>query len=355
MPPDAPRVTVFVPVWNRAHVLRETLESVLAQTFQDFELLVIDDGSSDDSAEVARALRDPRLRVVVHERNQGIPATRNHGLRLARGGVLAMVDSDDVSLPHRLETQVRWLDAHPEVGAVGSWALRTDASGRRVQGPLLRPTSPRVLRGRMLFASCFKSPTVMARTAVLREFGGYREQLVLASDIDLWARVSARHPLANLPRFLVRYRAGGLSHQSDAPRRAMRRIIAQDLLDELGVRYSEQDVDAHVQLRNLAGFRPDRGYLAWCAEWLARLLEANARSGRYPEPEFSRAAAERALLLQLRACASGLASEALAPLARSLPRLFGGAAGYARLGLGLLEGYARALLQALPRAGAAPL
>ena len=342
MSAGGPRVTVFVPVWNRAHVLREALASVLAQSFRDFELLVIDDGSTDESVAVARACRDPRVSLVAHGRNLGIPATRNHGLRLARGEYLAIADSDDVSLPERLALQVAWLDAHPEVAALGSWALRTDASGQRTLGPLLRPTAPRVLRGRMLFASCFKSPTVVARAALLRELGGYREDLALASDIDLWARLSARHPLANLPRYLVRYRAGGVSHRGgDAPRRAMRRIIAQDLLADLGVAFSEDDVDAHVQLRNLAGFRPDRAYLAWCEDWLARLLAANARSRSYPEPEFTRAAAERALWLQIRACAAGMVARALAPMARSAARLFGGAGGYARLGLGLLEGYVR--------------
>jgi glycosyltransferase involved in cell wall biosynthesis len=339
-----PRVSVFVPVWNRAQVLRATLESVLAQSYRDFELLVIDDGSSDGSADVARALSDPRLRVVVQERNRGIPATRNHGLRLARGEYLAVVDSDDVSHPRRLELQVRWLDAHPEVAALGSWALRTDTSGRRVRGPLLRPTAPRVLRARVPFASVFKSPTVMARTGAMREVGGYREELVLASDIDLWARISTRHALANLPRFLVRYRAGGVSHRSDAPRLAMRRIIVRDLLDELGVQATPVDVDAHVQLRNLAGFRPDADYLAWCADWLARLHAANARSGCYPEPEFGRAAAERALLLHARACAAGLPGRALGPLLRAASRLAPALPGYAQLAAGALAGYSRALL-----------
>jgi glycosyltransferase involved in cell wall biosynthesis len=339
----APRVTVFVPVYNRAQVLGECLQSVLAQSYPDFELLVIDDGSSDGSAEVARGLGDPRIRVVVQERNRGIPATRNHGLELAQGEYLAVVDSDDVSDPRRLALQVAWLDAHPEVAALGSWALRTDASGRRVEAPLLRPTAPRVLRGRVLFASCFKSPTVMARTAVMRRHR-YREELVLASDVDLWARLSREHGLANLPRFLVRYRAGGISHERDAPRREMRRRIAQSLLAELGLDYTDADLDAHVQLRNLAGFRPDAAFLDWCEAWLARLAERNARCGCYPEPEFGRAAAERALLVSLRAAGAGLSGRALRPLARALARLSGGASGYARLGLGALEGYARALL-----------
>jgi glycosyltransferase involved in cell wall biosynthesis len=338
----APRVTVFVPVWNRAHVLRECLQSVLAQSYADFELLVIDDGSTDGSAEVARAQGDPRIRVVVQERNQGIPATRNHGLRLARGEYLAVVDSDDVSDPRRLALQVAWLDAHPGVAALGSWALRTDASGRKLEAPLLRPTEPRVLRARVLFASCFKSPTVTARTAVMRSHG-YREELVLASDIDLWARISRDHELANLPLFLVRYRAGGVSHKSDAPRREMRRKIAASLLEELGVAASAGDLEGHVQLRNLAGFRPDAAFLDWCEAWLARLQQRNAEIHCYPEPEFRRAAAERALLVALRAGGAGLRGRALLPLARSLARLTGGAGGYARLGLGALEGYARTL------------
>ncbi|HVN38640.1 MAG TPA: glycosyltransferase family 2 protein [Myxococcota bacterium] len=339
----APRVTVLVPVYNRAPVLRQALESVLAQRFADFELLVIDDGSRDGSLEIARSLRDPRIRIEVQAQNRGIPATRNHGLALARGEYLAMADSDDVSHPRRLALQVPWLDAHPEVAALGSFALRTDASGRRVDAPLVRPTAPRELAGRILFASAMKSPTVVARTAVLREHG-YREELVLGSDIDLWARVSARHALANLPRFLVRYRAGGVSHEDGALRLAMRRLVASPLLDELGVPFADADLDRHAQLRNLRGFHPDAAYLAWCEGWLERLVEANARVRRYPEPEFRRAAAERSLLVSLRATAAGEAPRALLPLLRSLGRVFGGAPGYARLGLGALCGAARALV-----------
>jgi hypothetical protein len=183
----------------------------------------------------------------------------------------------------------------------------------------------------------------MARTAVLREYR-YREELVLASDIDLWARISARHALANLPRFLVRYREGGISHRSDAPRVAMRRMIAEDLLAELGVAWDDEDLDGHVRLRNLKGFAPDAAFVRWSEDWLARLLAANARARCYPEPEFTRAAAERALLVQLRARHAGVSARRVAALARSGARLFGGAGGYTRLGLGALAGYARAWL-----------
>jgi len=337
---SVPRVTVFVPVHDRAHVLRESLESVLAQSFTDFELLVLDDGSSDASVEIARSIRDPRVRVVVHERNRGIPATRNHGLELARGELLAMVDSDDHVHPDRLAHQVAFLDEHTEVAAVGSWALRMDETGRPSGGPLLRPTDPREIRGRILFVSCFKNPTMTARTRVLREFG-YREQFTIASDIDIWARISREHQLANLPRFLIRYRAGGVSHRSDELRFEMRRRIAGDMLQELDFAFDERDVEGHVQLRNLSGCRPDRSFLEWSEDWLDRLVRANARADCFPEPEFTRAAAERWLLVQLRALRSGHPAAPSRVLGQRAAALFGGIGGYGRLGLGLVEGWAR--------------
>jgi len=330
-----PRVTVFMPVFNRARVLRPALDSVLDQSFQDFELLVVDDGSSDDSAEVVRRYqaRDSRVRLVVLEHNQGIPKTRNRGLELARGEYLAHADSDDTSMPERLAHQVAFLDAHPEIAAVGSWMLRTDASGRRFDGPLLRPTDPRVIRGRILFVSCFKNPTMLGRSEIMRAFG-FREPFVISSDIDLWARISEKHALANLPEFLVRYRAGGTSHQANAPRTAMRQQIARDMLTSLGVAFDETDVANHVKLRNLTGFDPTPEYLAWAEDWLARLLATNATTHHYPEPEFSQAAAERWGLLQARAIACGLRPTGLAALPARAAALAGALPSYWQLARG---------------------
>jgi hypothetical protein len=332
----APRVTVFMPVYDRAKQLPLTIDSVLAQTFEDFEFLIVDDGSRDDSVEVVRAYDDPRIRLVVQESNQGIPRTRNHGIDLARGEYLAHADSDDYVYPNRLERQVGFLDRNEEIAAVGSWMSRMDASGRVKRGPLVRPTHPREIRGRILFATCFKNPTMMARTHVMREFR-FREQFAICSDIDLWGRVSAHHPLANLPEVLMRYRSGGTSHADDAPQRRMRELIAHDRLEELPLDFDERDVANHVTLRNLAGFEPDAEFLAWADDWLARLLAANARCGQYPEPEFSRAAAERWLLLRTRAPRLWSRGDARR-LATSLSRVAGGWPGYFERVTGWLEG-----------------
>lgn len=332
-----PRLTVFLPVFNRAGLLPNAIESVLSQTFGDFELLIVDDGSTDGSSDVVRSYDDPRIRLVVSATNQGIPRTRNLGLELARGEYLANADSDDWSHPQRLARQVAFLDAHPAIAAVGSWVLKTDASGTRVRAPLIRPTDPRSIRGRILFATCFKNPTMTARTEVLREFG-YREQFVICSDIDLWSRVSEKHALANLPRFLVRYRPGGTSHQPSAPGVAMRRMLSRDMLTSFGVDFDERDVERHVMLRNFSGFRPTPEYLEWAEQWLAGLARHNARSRWYPEPEFGRTVAERWLLLQLRALAAGRRPVGIGRIASRASALTGALPDYLAQALGYLRG-----------------
>jgi glycosyltransferase involved in cell wall biosynthesis len=296
-----PRVTVFTPVHNRERTLRATIDSVLAQTYGDFELLLVDDGSKDKSIEIARSFSDPRVRLVVHEQNQGIPKTRNHGLELARGEFLAILDSDDLAAPTRLAYQVDFLVRHPEIAAVGSWLTRIDAQGRS-RGFIVRPTHPDDVRAHILFVSCFKNPAMMARTAVLRRFR-YREEFVYCQDIDLWGRISEQHRLANLPRFLTRYRSGGESRRDEALGFRLKMRAARELLSALGVGFDDEDLARHVRLRNVAGFEPDAEFMDWLDDWLVRILEQNRRTRSYPEPHFTHAATERWLLVAMRAMA----------------------------------------------------
>ncbi len=306
-----PKVTVFMAVYNREALLCESLDSVLNQTFRDFELLIVDDGSTDRSVEVIESRPDPRIRLVRHQTNQGIPKTRSHGLALARGQYLAILDSDDIAYPRRLERQVGFLEAHPEIAAVGGWAKRVKTDGRATS-PAVRPTRPREIRARIPFTTCFKNPTMMARTAAMLEFG-YREQFVICQDIDMWSRMSGKYPLANLPEFMIQYRLGGTSHQDSELSAAMKKLAATDQLRDLGVSFDDRDIDRHYLLRNPKNHEFEADYPEWCAEWLLRLIEANRVNPCYPEPEFSRAAAERWWRLGL-VCASRNAP--LAPFLR---------------------------------------
>ncbi len=183
-------------VYNGARFLRAAIDSVLRQTYTDFELLVIDDGSTDDSCRIVRDFSDPRIRLVENGANLGIPATRNRGLQLARGEYLAILDSDDVALPQRLTRQVALLDARPEIAVVGSWCAWVDEHGRRMRTVKRRLTRPADIRAAMLFHCPLQNSSVMGRTALLKHYG-YRHEFSIGEDYDLWARISADHVLMN--------------------------------------------------------------------------------------------------------------------------------------------------------------
>lgn len=204
-----PLVTVLMPVRNGAAHLSESLASILGQTFEDFELLVLDDGSTDATPEILRATTDPRLRVVTNPQNLGLVPTLNRGLEVARGSLIARQDHDDISLPTRLQRQVEFLRTHPDCALVGTEAIQTDAAGRKAFR-LLRPSGEESIRWYLCFDNAFIHSSVMFRRDVVKsEFGGYPLSLH-SEDYALWSQIARKHLTANLPESLLLYR----EHQS---------------------------------------------------------------------------------------------------------------------------------------------
>src|SRR5947209_7771425 len=158
---DAPRLSVVMPVYNAASVVREAIESILNQTFSDFEFIIVDDGSTDDSGKILReyAGRDDRIRLYTQE-NHGLVASLNRYCRLANGRYIARMDADDISLPRRFEKQFHFLEAHPEVGILGTWIQDIDENGApRTAWPV--PTDPAVIQWFLMFGNCIAHPSVM--------------------------------------------------------------------------------------------------------------------------------------------------------------------------------------------------
>lgn len=200
-----PAVTVLLPVRNGAAHLPAALESILTQTFPDFELLVIDDGSTDATPEILRAVQDSRLRVITHPQNIGLVPALNRGLELARGEFIARQDHDDISLPERLRKQVEYLRGHPECVLVGTEATQTDAQGRKMYR-LLRPQGAEEIRWYLCFDNAFIHSSVMFRREVVRqEFGGYAPSYH-SEDYALWSRLARARETANLSEPLLLYR-----------------------------------------------------------------------------------------------------------------------------------------------------
>jgi glycosyltransferase involved in cell wall biosynthesis len=205
-----PPVTVLLPVRNGGAHLSAALDSIFAQTFGDFELLVIDDGSTDNTPEILHAVRDPRLRVVTNTKNLGLVPTLNLGLELARGEFIARQDHDDISHPARLQRQLDFFRAQPDHVLLGTEAMQTDARGKKMFR-LMRPATAESIRWYLCFDNAFIHSTVMFRREIVRqEFGGYAPSFH-SEDYALWSRIARAKPTANLPEILLDYREHGSS------------------------------------------------------------------------------------------------------------------------------------------------
>jgi hypothetical protein len=237
-----PAVSVVLPVWNAERSLASAIDSVLAQTFTDFELLIVDDGSSDGSGALIRRYRDRRIALIENEKNLGVARSLNLGIARARGRYLARMDADDLSAPERLERQVAFLDAHPAIALVATWARRIDARGVQI-GVFAAPTDDPTLRCRLRVANCIVHGSVMMRSDVVRALGGYDAAMERAEDYDLWLRLSERHAIAALPELLYDWRehAAAVGHRhfhemigmAETARLAARRRFASALVGEL--------------------------------------------------------------------------------------------------------------------------
>jgi glycosyltransferase involved in cell wall biosynthesis len=215
---SVPAVSVLMPVRNGVPWVREAVTSVLTQTAGDLELIVIDDGSTDDTPEVLAAFRDPRLRIE-QQSSAGITRALVRALELARAPLVARLDADDVALPDRLERQRRFLDNRPEVGLLGTGARELDPAGREVR--IVRPPSnDESIRRALIRANPFVHSSVVMRREVLDRAGGYDPEFPVAQDYDLWMRLARVTRLANLPDALVirRLTAGRVSAVRDDDR-----------------------------------------------------------------------------------------------------------------------------------------
>lgn len=205
---DHPLVSVLMPAYNARRYVAEAIGSVLAQTWRDFELLIIDDGSTDDTAAILarHAAADPRVRVLSR-RNGGIGAALNDGLVQARGELVARMDADDFCLPQRFARQVEFLRQAPDCVLVGSRVLLIDPDGAPLFEMADIPTEHEAIDAMLLQARwSIVHPSVMMRRDVVRRIGGYNNDVVPVEDHDLFLRLAEVGRLANLPDVLLRYR-----------------------------------------------------------------------------------------------------------------------------------------------------
>lgn len=216
-----PKVSVLMSVYNGELYLREAVESILEQTFRDFEFIIVDDGSADNTSQIlkAYAVQDSRIVLIRNEENIGLDQSLNKGLKLVQGEYVARQDADDVSLSSRLRLQTCFLDSHPEIGVLGTSVEGIDERGTSL-GQDRIPIDHESLHACLLVNNCLHHSSVMIRRSLIQELGGYDERMRYVEDYDLWWRVSQLARLANLPDVLL-YRRYGVKGITYSNRREM--------------------------------------------------------------------------------------------------------------------------------------
>jgi len=207
-----PKVSVLLPVYHGERYIVASIESILKQSYSDFELIVINDGSTDRTGSLLRGISDPRI-VLVEQENQGLTRTLNNALKVIKGEYIARQDADDLSHPDRFSRQVEFLNSHPEVGLVGSVCLCMDEDGEIIgQTPPL--TDIKKLKNILMKrGNPLVHGSVMFRRECIGKVGGYRIEMDRAEDYDLWLRISEYYEIAKLkePLYLWRWSQSGIS------------------------------------------------------------------------------------------------------------------------------------------------
>jgi hypothetical protein len=272
-----PLVSVLLPVYNCPKYVGVAIESILNQTFEDFEFLIIDDGSNDETPEVLKRYNDPRIRHIRHE-NCGLAGTLNVGIELALGKYIARQDQDDISLPERLERQFSYMEQHSDCALLGTWAQIMEGD-RLVDRFHRHPTAPSAIQYALLLNNPFVHSSVIFRTELARRLGGYTTDPSRQppEDFEFWSRIARVATIANLPEILLHYREvpGSMSRQGPSPFRSrLIKICSENLSVESGVDLSDPDLVAIAALTHgapemvskMPDFRRVREILQTCAK-----------------------------------------------------------------------------------------
>lgn len=275
---NSPMLSVVMPVYNAERFVAEAIESILNQTFNDFEFVIINDGSTDHSLEIIRSFKDTRIKLINNFKNIGNYPSRNKGHKLARGKYICVMDADDISLPDRLEVQYTFMEENPQVGIAGSCIkyLNTDQS-------IFREPDYEIIKVKLLTNNFICHPSIIMRHSLLKEFNLlYDEDFWYAGDYDLMVRASSFFPVVNMNKTLLHYRWSDqqLSSSMNKYKPERKKIVLQQI-NNFGIISTVEEQDLHLQF--IYSIPVANEQVSELLHWLRKLMHANEQIKYYKQ------------------------------------------------------------------------
>lgn len=288
---NTPKISVVMPVYNSEKYLREAIDSILNQTFTDFEFLIFNDGSSDGSAKVIKDYKDTRIVFFDRKENLGYLVHLNEGIKIAKGEYIARMDSDDISFPRRFEKQLDFMEKNLDFGVCGTQVVTIGEASGYVSW---LPVDDAEMRSLLLFRNSIAHPTAMIRKSVLEKHRLlYDPEYYTAEDLKMWTEISKYSKLGNIPELLLKYRG----HPAQIVQRdntvllgILRRFYKQQVC-EMGLSPTDEELEIHNIISNKVFGRAD-SKINRAGEWILKLKQANRQGNKYPEPAFSKVLAK---------------------------------------------------------------
>ncbi len=200
-----PKISVLMPVYNGEKYVKEAVDSVLNQSFKDFELIIVDNHSTDNTVNIIKSYTDPRIKIIENSENKGLIGSLNIGLKECSGTYTARLDHDDIALPHRFETQFKFMDTHPEIDLVGSWTECIDTKGKSFKISR-NPSNPMVIKYELLFNNVMFHSSIFFKTELIKSNGGYSTDFVHSEDYELYSRPNKELACSNIQEVLFKLR-----------------------------------------------------------------------------------------------------------------------------------------------------
>lgn len=296
-------VTVLMPVYNAGEFLKEAIDSILNQTYEEFEFLIINDGSTDSSVNIIESYKDKRIKLIHNIENKGLVESLNKGIEIAQGKYIIRMDADDIAEVNRIETQVDFMENNSDVAVAGSNGVIFLSDKPIIKKLTDLPIKYNEIKCKLLFECPIVHSAVIIRKNILLENNyRYSEKYKDTEDYGLWIEIAKNHKIVNIPKKLLRYRIISSSITNQALKRINDRIkVMKNIyvlgLDCLEIKYSEEELDIHAEIALSSTLKHFKYTKISIVRWLCRLIDANNSTRKFDSEIFNKEIAEQYFLV----------------------------------------------------------